>query len=158
MLSPPANQTTTVPNYILYDRFLHRVMWYQGIADSLKAQGKNDSFMRSWIRMNAGLTAQEESTLEAIATDCEASTSAAISAAQALIPTAASPGVAQQIQALLSQRQQAVMSHMSQLQTAFGPARYAVLDAFAHRIVKFGAGAAVSVGFVPKPPAIAAGK
>jgi len=157
--SLPAKQTTTVPDYILYDRFLHRVMWFQGIADNLKAQGKDDTFMRSWVKANAGLTAGEESTLKAIAADCEASTSAAMDAARALIPTAASPGVAQQIQALLSQRQQTVQDHVSQLQTALGPARYALLDAFARQIVKFGARAAIPAGFVPKPPpAVPAGK
>jgi hypothetical protein len=134
-------------------------MWFQDIANNLKAQGKDDTFMRSWVRMNAGLTVQEESVLEAIAADCEANTSAAMSAAQALAPTAANPGVAQQIQSLQAQRQQTVLSHMSQLQSAFGPARYALLDAFARQIVKFGASAPVPVGFVPNPPpAVPVGK
>ena len=155
--SPPANQSSTVPDYVLYDRFLYRVLWFQSQANNLKAKGKDDTFMRSWIRVHAGFTTQEESSLEAIAADCEAQTSAALSAAKALAASGVNPSTSPQIQSLLGQRQQAVLSHMSQLQTAFGPARYVVLEAFARQIVRFGANAAISVGIVPKaPPAVPA--
>jgi hypothetical protein len=151
--SPPANQTSTVPDYVLYDRFLYRVMWFEDQANSLKAKGKDDSFMRSWMKRNAGLTTQEESNLKAIAADCEAQTAAAMSAAKALAASGVNPSTSQQIQALLGQRQQTVLVYMGQLQNVFGPARYTLLDAFARGIVRFGAGAAIPAGFVPKPPA-----
>lgn len=149
----PAKQASAVPDYILYDHFLFRVTWLENQANNLKAKGKNDTFVRSWMRVNAGLTAEEESNLKAIAADCEAKTSATLSAAKALASTAASSAGAQQFQALLSQRQQTVLDHMNQLQTAFGPARYAVLDAFVRQTVKFGANAAIPPGFAPKQPA-----
>jgi len=57
--SPPAANPTTVPEYVLYDHFLSRVVWFEARANSLKAQGKDDSFMRSWMQQYAGLTSQE---------------------------------------------------------------------------------------------------
>jgi hypothetical protein len=45
-----------------------------------------------------------------------------------------------------------VLNHIAQLQGALGPARYAVLDAFARGIVKFGANTAIPAGLVPKAP------
>jgi hypothetical protein len=151
--SPPAMQTTAVPDYVLYDRFLYRVTWFETQANNLKAQGKSDAFMRSWMRLHAGLTTQEETTLKAVAADCEAQTSATMSAARALVAAGANPSTSSQVQALLSQRQQTVQGHMGQLQSAYGALRYAMLDAFARKIVQFGAGPAVPAVFVPKPPA-----
>jgi hypothetical protein len=151
--TPSTNQVTAVPDYVLYDHFLFRVVWLENQANALKAKGKSDTFLRSWMRVNAGLTAQEESNLKAIATDCEAKTSATLSSAKALASTAAGPAGAQQFQALLSQRQQTVADHVGQLQTAFGPSRYVVLDTFIRQTVKFGTNAAIPPGFVPKQPA-----
>jgi len=148
-------QSTPVPDYVLYDRFLYRATWFEVQANSLKAQGKDDKFMRSWMRLHGGLSIQEESTLKAVAADCEAATSAAMSSAKALVASGANPTVSSQVQFLLGQRQQAVVNHMGQLQTAFGATRYAVLTAFAHQIVRFGAGPSIPAGFVPKPPTIA---
>jgi hypothetical protein len=154
--SPPAMLTTAVPDYVLYDRFLYRVTWFESQANNLKAQGKSDAFMRSWMRLHAGLSAQEETTLKAVAADCEAQTSATMSAARALVAAGANPTTSSQVQSLLSQRQQTVHGHMGQLQSALGTLRYAMLDAFARKIVQFGASAAVPAGFVPKPPAAVA--
>ncbi|MEI9971566.1 MAG: hypothetical protein WDO73_05610 [Ignavibacteriota bacterium] len=131
---------------------MYRVTWFEAQANTLKATGKDDTFMRSWMKVNASLTAQEESSLKAIATDCEASTTATKSAIQSLAAAGSSSAAIQQIQALINQRKQAVLSHMSQLQTSFGAARYAALDAFARRIVTYKSGPPVPPGFVPKPP------
>jgi len=49
---------TNVPDFVLYDHFLFRVVWLENQANTLKAQGKDDTFMRSWMQTNAGLTSQ----------------------------------------------------------------------------------------------------
>ena len=89
--SLPTTTPKTIADYILYDRFLYRVMWFEGQANHLKAQGKDDSFMRSWVKVHAGLSPQEMSSLMAIASDCEAQTASTLTAAKAL---AASTGSA----------------------------------------------------------------
>jgi len=134
--SPPATNPTTVPEYVLYDHFLSRVVWFETRANSLKAQGKDDGFLRSWMQQYAGLTSQETANLKAIAADCHAQTSANLSAARAVAAAGAYTAGSQQAQSLASQQQQTVLGHISQLQAAFGAARFAVLDRFVHETVK----------------------
>ena len=144
--SPPAIQLTAVPDYVLYDHFLSRVMWLESQADNLKAHGKDDSFLRSWMKRNAGLTNQEEAKLKAIAADCHSKTAANAGAVQALAATGATAANSQ-VQALLGEQQQTVLSHVGQLQAAFGPTRYAVLDNFVRQTVR------ILVGPTAPPPA-----
>lgn len=145
--SPPANNLTTVPDYVLYNHFLFRVTWLETQANNLKAQGKDDTFMRSWIKVNAGLTSAEEANLKAIAADCTAQNSAIVAAVQALAAANASPANNQQALSLRSQQLQMIQSHVTQLQAAFGTARYSALDAFVRRTVK------IAIGTAPPPPA-----
>jgi len=144
--SPPANILTTVPDYVLYNHFLFRVTWFETQANNLKAQGKDDTFMRSWIKVNDGLTSTEEANLKAIAADCTARNSAIVTAVQALAAAGASPANTQQALSLRSQQQQMIQSHISQLQAAFGTARYSALDSFVRRAVK------IAIGAAPPPP------
>lgn len=148
--SPPAKQATTVPDYILYDHFMLRVVWLETQANNLKAQGKDDTFLRSYIKLQAGLTTSEESSLKSISADSQAQTTAIMNSAKALVAAGAIPATSQQVQALLSQRQQIVVNHMSQLQAAFGSARYAVLDAYVRQNVKLGASVSIPAGIAPK--------
>jgi hypothetical protein len=105
--------------------------------------------------VQATLTAGEESNLNSIAADSQTTTSAIISSINALVSSGANPVTSQQVQALLSQRQQTVLNHMGQLQRAFGPAPYAALDTYIRQSVQFGANAPIPAGFVPKAPSAA---
>jgi hypothetical protein len=150
--SPPATNLTTVPDSVLYDHFMFRVTWLESQANNLKAEGKNDSSLRSWIQRNAGLTSRETANLKAISADYQTKTSAIVGAVQALATAGTNLASSQQAQSLLSQRQQTVLDHISQLQTAFGPARYAVLDSFVRQTVKIQVGPAAPLASFVKPP------
>ena len=150
--SPPASKLTNVPDFVLYDHFLFRVVWLENQANSLKAQGKDDTFMRSWMQTKAGLSDQETASLKAIATDCRATPSAIVSAVRSLAAAGANFATSQQVQSLASQRRQTVLDHMGQLQTALGPARFAVLDAYVRQTVKIPIGPAAPPPASVKPP------
>jgi type IV pilus biogenesis protein CpaD/CtpE len=79
--------------------------------------------------MQAGLTAQEGAALRAIAADWRAGDSSIVSTGQALVKAGAAAN-AVQLQALGVQRQQLVTTHINQLQSALGPARFQILDTF----------------------------
>ncbi len=116
---------------LVYDSLFFRVMWLEGQANKLVSQGKNDAFMRSAIRQQAGLTSQEEASLKAIAADWRANESAIETASKALIAAGARGPTSASLQSLAQQRKQMIADHINQLQTAFGPARFAVLDGYA---------------------------
>lgn len=151
--SPPANQLTTVPDFVLYDHFMFRIVWLEKQANNLEAQGKDGTFMRSWAQRSAGLTDQETASLKAIALDCQTATSAILAAARAVAPASAHTAVPQQSQSLLSQQEQTILGHVGQLQTAFGPARFAVLDSFVRQTVRIVIGPAGPPPAFAKPPA-----
>ena len=130
------NSVTGVPNDVLYHFFFNRVMWLQDQADKMLAQGKGDGAFRDLIRQQAGLTSQQESALNAIAADWRTNDAAILRQIQALAATGARGPTSPQLQALHSQRQQLVLSHLSQLQTAFGAVSFYLLDLFVHRTVK----------------------
>jgi hypothetical protein len=109
--SPPANTLTNVPDFVLYDHFLFRVVWLENQANSLKAQGKDDTFMRSWMQTKAGLTSQETASLKAIAADCRNTTSAIVGSIQTLAAAGTSLAASPQAQSLVSQQRQAVLDH-----------------------------------------------
>jgi hypothetical protein len=87
------------------------------------------AYFRSLVQMQAGLTDQEGAALKAIAADWRASDSGIVSTSQALVKAGAAAN-AVQLQALAAQRQQLVTTHISQLQSALGPARFQILDSF----------------------------
>ena len=95
--------------------------------------------MRSAIQTAAQLTDQETATLKAISADAEAAVTAFNAQAAPLIQAgrtqaAASntlaPAISQQLAALETQRDQAVLNHIQQLQNGFTPQRFQLLDAF----------------------------
>ena len=151
--SPPATDLATIPDPVLYDHFMFRVTWLESQANNLKAQGKSDSFLRSWIQVNAGLTSTGDDEPEGYSADYQTKTSAIVGAVQALATAGTNLASSQQAQSLLSQRQQTVQDHISQLRTAFGPARYAVLDSFVRQTVEIQVGPAAPLPSFVKPPA-----
>jgi hypothetical protein len=122
---------TPLPDYAVYGAFLYRVKWLSDLADRYAARGKAASadYFRSLVRTQAGLTAQEGAALSAIAADWRAGDSGILNTAQGLAKAGAAANAAQ-LQALAVQRQQLVTSHISQLQSALGPARFQILDSF----------------------------
>ena len=128
---PQTTQATKVPDYILYDAFFFRVKWLSDLADKYSSRGKPASadYIRSLLQKKAGLTVQEDAALKAIAADCRAGDLGIVSAWRALVQAGAAANDPR-LQALASQRQQLVTSHVSQLQAAMGVARFQQLDSF----------------------------
>jgi len=124
-------QATKVPDYVLYDAFFFRVKWLSDLADKYSSRGKPASadYIRSLLQKKAGLTAQEDAALKSIAADCRAGDLSIVGVGRALVKAGAAANDAR-LQALGSQRQQLVASHVSQLQAAMGPARFQKLDSF----------------------------
>ena len=128
---PQTTQATKVPDYVLYDAFFFRVKWLNDLADKYSSRGKPASadYFRSLLQKKAGLTAQEDAALKSIAADCRAGDLSIVGAGRALVKAGAAANDLR-LQALGSQRQQLVASHVSQLQTAMGLARFRQLDSF----------------------------
>ena len=141
---PQSTPATPVPDYILYDAFFYRVKWLNDLADKYDSRGKAASagYFRSTLQRTAGLTAQEEAAVKAIAADWRAGDASIVNTGQALARAGASANAAQ-LRALAAQRQRLVASHVSQLQAAMGAARFQQLDSFvrASSTVKGGAAA-----------------
>jgi hypothetical protein len=137
-LSPVAvlaqvNSVTGVPTDVLYRFFFFRVMWLQDKADSLKAQGMNDSHLRHLLAQQAGLTTQQESQLIAIASDWRTADVTLRSQIQTLASSGAAALNSPQLKTLHLQQQQLVITHLAQVQAAFGPGAFYLLDLFVHR-------------------------
>jgi hypothetical protein len=141
---PQPTPATPVPDYILYDAFFYRVKWLNDLADKYDSRGKTASagYFRSTLQRTAGLTAQEEAAVKAIAADWRAGDAGIVNTAQGLAKAGAAANAAQ-LQALAVRRQQLVASHVSQLRAAMGTARFQQLDSFvrASSTVKGGAAA-----------------
>ena len=141
---PQPTQATPVPDYIVYDAFFYRVKWLGDLADKYSSQGKVASadHFRSMLQKQAGLTAQENELVKAVAAHWRTGDASIVSAGQALVKSGAAANDAR-FQALVRQRQQWVTNHIGQLQAAMGAARFQQVDAFvrASSTVK-GAGAA----------------
>jgi hypothetical protein len=124
-------QATPVPDHAIYGAFLHRVKWLNDLADKYDSRGKAASavYFRSTLQRTAGLTAQEEAAVKAIAADWRAGDLSIVNAGQALVKAGATANSAR-LTALLKQRQQLVATHIGQLQSAMGAARFQMLDGF----------------------------
>jgi hypothetical protein len=128
-----------VPDRILYQFFFHHVMNLESVANQLDAKGKSSKAVRSAIQIAAKLTNQETATLKAISADSEAAVTTLNAQAAPLIQAgrtqaAASntlaPAISQQLAALETQRDQAVLNHIQQLRNGFTAQRFQLLDAF----------------------------
>jgi hypothetical protein len=110
-------------------------MQTQALADQLKAQGKDDTKVRTAIQKSAQLSDQETSLLNQVAQQCNASYDAATSAGVAAVdnlraqyppvPGAALPAVlTQQVAALEAQRTAIIAGCMQQLQAGMANTRF----------------------------------
>jgi hypothetical protein len=128
---PQTAQATPIPDYIVYDAFFYRVKWLNDLADKYDSRGKAASagYFRSTLQRTAGLTAQEEAAVKAIAADWRAGDLGIVNTEQALAKAGATPNDLR-LKALALQRQQLVASHVSQLRAAMGAARFQQLDSF----------------------------
>ena len=114
-----ASQSTTVPDFALYDAFFFRVVWIEGQASKLALQGKDGSRIGSTIQRETGITAQEYMTLKAIAADSRAKVAAILAKEQALRSASASRSDPQ-LRDLVNQRKQTVLDHLQSLKEALG--------------------------------------
>jgi hypothetical protein len=130
---PQFEDIKQIPDFVIYDSFFYRVAWLDNHANSLSAQGKNDTSTRSAIRMQANLTSTEEAALKAIAADLRVKDDGIVSATRALVAAGAQSGNPQQLQDLRNQRQQTITDHIAQLRAALGTTRFWELDAFIRR-------------------------
>jgi len=127
------------PDYILYRAFFLDVTFYHTVAAQLQARGKDPAPARSKIKIEAGLTDQEQAQLQAIAQDLDAALAAYDQSAARVIgglrtqyPPGATlpPAVKQQLKGLGSARQQIVVDHVQQLKSALGAVRFHQLDKY----------------------------
>jgi hypothetical protein len=130
---PPSNvnSVTGVPTYVLYRFFFFKVMYLQDLADKQKAKGQDDSFYRHWLQRQAGLTTQQETQLNAIASDWRTNDAAILGQIQQM--AAAGGAASPQFQTLRNQSEQLLLDHLSQLQTGFGPGSFYQLDLYVKR-------------------------
>jgi hypothetical protein len=125
--STQVNAVTGVPDDVLYRVFFLRVLWYDG-----QAGGLGPPAMRLVIQQRTGLTSQQAASLTSIAKDWKSTDSGLRSSLYSLVAagtSAASP----QAQSLAGQAQRNLLDHLAQLQTAFGPASFYLLDLFVRR-------------------------
>jgi hypothetical protein len=130
---PQTEEVKQIPDFVIYDSFFYRVAWLDNHANSLSAQGKNDTSTRSAIRTQAELTSAEEAALKAIAADLRVKDDGIANATRALMAAGARIGNSRQLQDLRDQRQQLIADHIGQLRTALGTTRFSELDAFIRR-------------------------
>jgi hypothetical protein len=134
----------------LYDFFFTRVMWLQDQADKIKGQGNDDSQIRHLIQRQAGLTSQQESTMNTIAADWRTNNASILSQMRALAASGAHASTSPALQALITQRQQLVLDHLGQFQTAYGPGAFYVLDLFVRRTVQVTGPGVTPAGYEPR--------
>lgn len=126
------------PDYTLFRFFFLHVAALERAADSLKAQGKDDEYMRAMLRSSAHLTDQEATLIKNVAANCNAGYAAAtqqgmaaLSAARAdhlaAPATPVSPAAVQQANALEQQRQQVILNCVATLQAQMLPFRFQTL-------------------------------
>jgi hypothetical protein len=122
-----------VPYHIVYDSFFFRVMWFEKQADQYAAQGKDDSGLRSQIRLQARLTAAEEATLKNVARDYSVKNDVLLETMRTLAKGGMRPDLSPELRDLLSQREKNVLNHVAQLRSTLGPAQFKLLDMYVRR-------------------------
>lgn len=118
---------------VVFTFFFKHVTVTESHADELTAKGKDDSSERHLFKTLAHLPDQEEALLKTTAADTETAMTAFMANANSVMrglkqqyPTKASlpPAAVQQLQALDSQKQQLVQTHMAALQAGMTPSRF----------------------------------
>jgi hypothetical protein len=130
---PAACQTTHTASVTdLYSQFFFQVVFLEDEANRLKGQGQDDSYIRSTIQRQAGLTGAQGVAVASIALDWQSQDAALLAAARALAATGANSYNSPRMLDLQNQRQAIVLDHINQLQTSLGTAVFQRLDAFVH--------------------------
>jgi hypothetical protein len=112
-----------------YVTFFVRVSWIADRAATLVAQAKNPTSIRSSIGRDFDLTDAEQALVIAIGSDWGARIEANQAKAEVLHAAGQSISSSPELQGLLAARLDMTWDHISQLQAALGPARFAALDA-----------------------------
>ena len=129
---PQTTPATSVPDYALYSSFFFRIAWADSQARKMASQGISDTFYRTLIQRQVGLTGKEAAALTVIAADWRQKDSQILGAIQAARLSGAQAN-STQTQNLSSQRVQTVLDHVSQLQAGMGNVRFQVVDGFVHQ-------------------------
>jgi hypothetical protein len=131
----------------LYHALFKQVAIFQQMANALQAKGKNNSGALHEVKRRVGLTDAEEAALNTIAATSIAAFEAGEKSANAIVTqfvnqnakgTPMPTALQQQYQAQKGQDLQAVLSAVQQLQTAFGQARFQILDNYVRTSVAKG--------------------
>lgn len=143
---PQSNRSARTPtDQSLYEAFFFRVNWLEAKGPKAASQGKTSS-LPSVIQSQAGLTAQEAASLKLIAGDWKATNELIVVRLKALAPNGRTPLDSPRTRALVDQRIENVLKHKTQLQTVFGPARFAALDHYVRQtVVPMGGGSSPRV-------------
>ena len=118
-----------VPDYVVYDVFLTRVLWLDQVGAQIAAEGHDSSAASATIRRQAGLSPGEEATLKRVAAKWHEQTDAFAKEARALSGAGTAPDVSA-LQELQSRRKRAVLDLVDELRLRLGGARFARLDAY----------------------------
>lgn len=128
-----------IPDSVLFHFFFLHVASVEKAANSLKAQGKDDTIARGYFKSRAGLTDVETSLLKELAASCNADFATQSQAAVAQVnqlraqygqPSSFPPAGLQRIKDLDAQRNGVITDCQQRLQTGMGAARYQRLYAF----------------------------
>jgi len=150
----PTERCADVPDYTIYQVFFRRVLWLDGLADQLKSQGKADSFTRSLIQRESGITEKEAATLRTIAAEWIAKDATLVSAGQAAVASAGGPASAplQLLKDIRNQRIEALNDDFDRLRAALGYGRFPVLDHYVRRTCTISTPGSAPPGAPPPPP------
>jgi hypothetical protein len=129
-----------VPDSFLYRTFFSYVTSLEHAADLAAARGSTNSTFRHRVKNDCGLTVAEEASLKAIVADfrlgyADAQAQAATISASFPAHTALSADARKTLANLKAQIGTSTTSHVQQLQVAFGPQRFQVLDAYVRRTI-----------------------
>jgi len=136
------NSTTAIPDSVLFHFFFLHVASAENVANTLKAQGKDDATARGYFKNRASLTPAETSLLKEIAGSCNADYATQSQAAVAEVKQLRSqygqasnfpPASAQRVKDLESQRTGVITDCQQRLRTGMGAARYQLLYNFVRK-------------------------
>jgi uncharacterized protein involved in type VI secretion and phage assembly len=136
--APPAPAQRLPSDTVLYHFFFAKVAKLQGMAAQQAAKGITTGAARHQIKNDAQLTDAEEASLNAITANYRSGFAAIHKQISTLAARNARPlpaTVRQQLATLTQQRDQLVADHIQQINTAFGPVRFQVLDAYVRKSI-----------------------
>jgi hypothetical protein len=138
--APPGNN---VPPQVAYRQLFHQVALFKRKADERRAQGQDDSFLRTFHKRQAKLSDEQAEALDKIASDCEDEVAQMDAQARRIVasfreqhakdklkPGEAPPPPPAELKGMQQQRDQIVLKAREQLRAAFGEAEFQRLDQY----------------------------